>query len=67
MGLKAPRALISELTPGGGLILSVTRDRFDLDNPQHVRGAELLRQVMFDRVGEHDPAPTASAPRFGPY
>ena len=70
-GLKPPADLICEPTPGGGVILSVVRDRFDAENPEHIRRSRLLQAIMAEHVGEDTP-PYGSGyasppPRVGPY
>lgn len=65
-GLKPSAELISDPTPGGGVILSVARDRLDPDNPDHIRRARLLQAITDERVGEDKPpngVGAASPPR----
>ena len=70
-GLKPPADLICDPTPGGGVILSVVRDRIDPENPDHIRRSRLLRAIMDERVGEDTPphgfGAASPPPRVGPY
>jgi hypothetical protein len=70
-GLKPPAALICDPTPGGGVVLSVVRDRLDPENPDHVRRSRLLQAIMDERVGEDEPPDGVGAasppPRVGPF
>jgi len=70
-GLEAPADLIQEPTPGGGVILSAVRDRFDPTNPEHLRRSLLLWRIMEERVGKAEHPYGADGPGFparvGPY
>ena len=70
-GLKPPPELVPEPTPGGGLILSSTKERIDPANAEHMRRARLLEQIMLDRVGLEDPprnrTPAWHNARSGPF
>jgi hypothetical protein len=68
-GFVPPSELISERTPGGGLILSATRDRLDPANREHLRRALMLSEIMRDRGGleEQYAGKPGPAPRVGPY
>jgi len=70
-GLIPPADLICDPTPGGGVILSVVRERLDPENPDHLRRARLLQATMDERVGEEQPPNGVGAasppPRVGPY
>jgi hypothetical protein len=70
-GMKPPADLICDCTPGGGVVLSVVRDRLDPENPDHIRRSRLLQTVMDERVGEDAPPSGFGAasppPRVGPY
>jgi len=69
--LEPPADLICDLTPGGGVILSVVRDRLDPENPDHLRRSRLLQRIVDEWVGEDKPPNGAGAasppPRVGPY
>jgi hypothetical protein len=71
-GLTPPADLICERTPGGGLILSATRERFDPDDPGHMRCTRMLQTIMAERVKIHKnplagEETTPLAARVGPY
>lgn len=48
-GIAVPRDIVTERTPDGGLLMSATTDRLDPDNPEHVRRARILAEVMIAR------------------
>ena len=66
-GLTAPNLLIADPTPGGGMILSVTRDRFDAANPDHRQRAVILKSVLRHCVDDPVNIHRAPAPRVGPF
>jgi hypothetical protein len=67
-GLAPPRDLISEPTPGGGLILSAVRTLIDRSNPDHMRRSRQLEAIMMQRVGLSEYGrPNAPAARDGVY
>jgi hypothetical protein len=70
-GLAPPPPIVSEPTPGGGLILSAAQERLDPRNPEHMRRSRLLQAIMLERVGMTDapvPYKVAQYPaRVGPY
>src|ERR1700731_1316178 len=41
-----------EHAQGGGLLLSATEDRFDPTNPDHLRRAHELAEIMIARTGD---------------
>jgi hypothetical protein len=41
-----------EHAPGGGLLLSATEENFDPTNPEHLRRAGLLAEIMIMRTGD---------------
>ena len=49
-GCPIPTELIRERTPGGGVVLSATRDRLDRDNPDHIRRSRMLQSIIADRI-----------------
>jgi hypothetical protein len=59
--IKPPTELVTERTPGGGLILSAVRERLDPTNPDHMRRCRLLVDLMRTRVGE-DNRPARAGP-----
>jgi hypothetical protein len=50
-GLKVRSEIVSEHSPDGGLLMSVTTGRFDPGNPEHMRGARILAEIMIERTG----------------
>ena len=51
-GFVVPRADVRiEHAQGGGLVLSATEDRFDPRNPEHLRRAHDLAEIMIARTG----------------
>jgi hypothetical protein len=48
-GITPSRDILAERTPDGGLLMSSTADRLDPDNPEHVRRARMLAEVMIAR------------------
>ncbi|MDR3471413.1 MAG: hypothetical protein P4M09_06950 [Devosia sp.] len=65
-GLTPPPELTAEPTPGGGVVLSAMLERPDPDNPDHLRRARLLGQIMDQRLGVGDQL-VGWGPRTGPY
>ena len=68
-GFSPPADLICEDTPGGGVILSATRERLDPDNPDHLAKSVRLGRIMDAIVPEYvigNPASVVPA-RVGPY
>ena len=43
--------ILSEHVPDGGLLMSVTTERFDPANLEHMRRARILAEVMIERTG----------------
>lgn len=69
-GLIPPRDVLSERTPGGGMILSAVDERLDTANPDHMRRSDTLEAIMNERVGVKAAALDQHAglpPREGPY
>jgi hypothetical protein len=50
-GIALTRDILTERTPDGGLLMSATTDRLDPMNPEHVRRARILAEVMIARFG----------------
>jgi hypothetical protein len=50
-GLKLTSAILTEHTPDGGLLMSVTTERFDPTNLEHIWRARVLAEVMIERTG----------------
>lgn len=48
-GITLSRDILTERTPDGGLLMSATTDRLDPDNPEHVRRARIIAEVMVAR------------------
>jgi hypothetical protein len=68
-GLTPPPELVSERTPGGGVILSAVLERLDPNNREHMRRSRILSDIMIERVGKDGhPAGGGRLPaRVGPY
>jgi Immunity protein 52 len=47
-----PSDVRTEHTPGGGLLLSATKEHFDATNPEHLTRSLILAQTMVGRTGE---------------
>lgn len=45
-GLNVTPEILTERTPDGGLLMSATTDRLDPSNPEHVRHARILAEIM---------------------
>jgi hypothetical protein len=69
-GLPASTEILTESTPGGGVILSAVEDVIDLGNLDHLRRSGVLTSIMSQRVGT-DGLRSGSASllpaRSGPY
>ena len=50
-GLKVTSEILSEHAPDGGLLMSVTTERFDPTNTEHLRCARILAETMIERTG----------------
>jgi hypothetical protein len=66
-GLTPSAELGVERTPGGGLILGATEDRFDPSNADHRRRSQVLRTILLDRLGPLYNTDGRQAARTGPY
>jgi hypothetical protein len=51
VGLKVTSEILTEHLPDGGLLMSVTMERFDPANLEHVRRARVLAELMIERTG----------------
>jgi hypothetical protein len=51
-GLKLPQEILAEHTPDGGVLMTATKDRIDPTNPEHLRRARILAEVMIERTGQ---------------
>lgn len=49
--LQVPTEVITEHIPDGGLLMTVTKDRLDPTNPDHLRSARVLAETMIARTG----------------
>jgi hypothetical protein len=58
--LKLSPEIETERTSDGGLLMSVTEDRLDPTNPEHLRRARIIAETMIARTG-YQPAGTARA------
>jgi hypothetical protein len=50
-GLRLTPEILTEHTTDGGLLMSATAERFDPTNPEHLRRARILAEVMIERTG----------------
>jgi hypothetical protein len=50
-GVTVAREILTEHTPGGGLLMSATKERLDPMNPEHVRRARVLAETMIAQTG----------------
>jgi hypothetical protein len=46
-----PPEILRENTPGGGLLMTATKDRLDPTNPEHLRRARILAETLIGRTG----------------
>ena len=51
-GLRLTPEILTERTADGGLLMSVTTERFDPTNPEHSRGARILAEALIAATGE---------------
>lgn len=51
-GLTLAREILTERMPDGGLLMSATTDRLDPMNPEHVRRARILAEILIACAGE---------------
>jgi hypothetical protein len=58
-GVALPRDILTERTPDGGLLMSATTERLDPDNPEHVRRARIIAEVMIAHAGSDGSAQAA--------
>jgi len=52
-GVSLTRDIVTKRTPDGGLLMSAATDRLDPDNPEHVRRARIIAEVMIARAGSN--------------
>ena len=50
-GLQLPAEIATERTPDGGLLMTATKERLDQANPEHLRRARILAEIMIARAG----------------
>ncbi len=50
-GVALPPEIVSERTPDGGLLMIATEDRLDPENPEHLRRARAIVEIMLARTG----------------
>jgi len=50
-GLDLPREIVTERTPDGGLLMTAVEERLDPTNPEHLRRARILVDIMVSRTG----------------
>jgi hypothetical protein len=53
-GVKLPNEILTERTPDGGLLMVAAEERLDPTNPEHLRRARILAEIMIARTGERD-------------
>jgi hypothetical protein len=51
VGVKLPPEILTESTPDGGLLMTATKERLDLDNPEHARRARMLAETLIKQTG----------------
>jgi hypothetical protein len=51
-GVNVPRAVATERTPDGGLLMIATKGRLDPTNVEHMRPSRLIAQIMMERASE---------------
>jgi hypothetical protein len=51
VGLVLPPDILTERAPGGGLLMSATEERLEPTNPEHLRRARILAEIMIKRTG----------------
>jgi hypothetical protein len=52
VGLGLPLEISTDRTPDGGVLMTATKDRLDPTNPEHLRRARMLAEVMIERTGQ---------------
>jgi len=50
-GLELPEEIVTERTPDGGLLMIAAEERLDPTNPEHLRRARILVDIMVSRTG----------------
>ena len=50
-GLDLPEEIVTERTPNGGLLMTAVEERLDPTNPEHLRRARILVDIMVSRIG----------------
>ncbi len=51
VGLALPPDILTERAPGGGLLMSATEERLEPTNPEHLRRARVLAEILIKRTG----------------
>ena len=51
VGLKVTSEILTEHLPDGGLLMSVTTERFDPTDAKHLRRARIVAEIMIERTG----------------
>jgi hypothetical protein len=51
VGLVLPPDILTERAPGGGLLMSATEERLEPTNPEHLRRARVLAEILIKRTG----------------
>ncbi len=55
VGLVLPPDILTERAPGGGLLMSATEERLEPTNPEHLRRARTLAEMLIKRTGYSSP------------
>lgn len=61
-GIEPTPEIQAELTPDGGLLMIATEDRLDPTNPEHLRRARILAEIMIARTGYSSREASAGSP-----
>ncbi len=56
-GLELPREILTERTSDGGLLMIAAEERLDPTNPEHLRRARILVDIMVSRTGHRFSTP----------
>ena len=59
--LSLPSGIVMERTPDGGLLMSATEDRLDPTNPEHLRRARILAEILMKSTGYSSSEPVGRA------
>jgi hypothetical protein len=59
-GLRLSSEILTERTPDGGLLMSAYTERLDPTNPEHVRRARILAEILIACAGDTGHAPSST-------